>query len=136
MPFNYIHACSNALDDVDAASNSSQALPPLLLLAPAGASPNGSMLPSPPTSPPPPPPPPPPLNIPWPFFGMGGGGAPLMAATTCARSSADQGLTLAHFRAQLKDLRDTSLTLELNFSTFGTHPRVDLGYVGDKVSSS
>jgi hypothetical protein len=30
-----------------------------------------------------------------------------------------QGLTLAHFTAQLEDLRDTSLTLELNGSTFG-----------------
>jgi hypothetical protein len=45
-----------------------------------------------------------------------------------------QGLTLAHFRAQLEDLRDTSLTSELNLSTFGTHPLAHLGYVGDKVS--
>ena len=45
-----------------------------------------------------------------------------------------QGLTIAHFRAQLEDLRDTSLTLELNLSTFGTHPRVNLGlYMGVKV---
>jgi len=50
--------------------------------------------------------------------------------------SRGQGLTLAHFRAQLEDLRDTSLTLELNFRTFGTHPRVDLGHMGDKVSLS
>jgi hypothetical protein len=35
-----------------------------------------------------------------------------------------QGLTLAHFKAQLEDLRDTSLTLELNVSTFGPHPRL------------
>ena len=35
----------------------------------------------------------------------------------------DQGLTLAHFRAQLENLRDKSLTLELNLSTFGKHPR-------------
>ena len=47
-----------------------------------------------------------------------------------------QGLTLAHFRAQLEDLRDTSLTPELNLSTFGRHQRVNLGYMGDKVSSS
>jgi len=47
-----------------------------------------------------------------------------------------QGLTLAHFRAQLEDLRDTSLTLELNLSTCGTHPRVNLGCMGDKVSLS
>ena len=49
---------------------------------------------------------------------------------------ARQGLTLAHFRAQLQALRDTSLTLELNLSTLGTHPRVNLGYMGDKVSLS
>jgi len=41
-----------------------------------------------------------------------------------------QGLTLAHFTDQLEDLRDTSLTLELNLSTFGTHPRVTLGHMG------
>jgi len=41
-----------------------------------------------------------------------------------------QGLTLAHFTAQLEDLRDTSLTLELNLSTFGTHPRVNFGLCG------
>jgi len=47
-----------------------------------------------------------------------------------------QGLTLAHFRAQLKGLRDTTLTLELNLSTFRTHPRVTSGYMGDTVSLS
>jgi len=47
-----------------------------------------------------------------------------------------QGLALAHFRAQLEDLRDTSLTLELNLSTFGPHPRENSDYVGDKVSLS
>ena len=47
-----------------------------------------------------------------------------------------QGLTLAHFRAQLEDVRDTSLTLELNLSTFGTHPRVHSNHVGNKVSLS
>ena len=52
------------------------------------------------------------------------------------RYSSLQGLTLAHFRAQLEDLRDTPLTLELNVSTFGTHPRVNLGYMGDTVSLS
>jgi len=41
-----------------------------------------------------------------------------------------QGLTLAHFRAQLEDLRDASLTSMLNLSTFGTHPRVRLGLHG------
>jgi len=47
---------------------------------------------------------------------------------------ARQGLTLAHFRAQLEDLRDTSLTLELKLSTSGTQPRLYLGHMGDKVS--
>ena len=42
-----------------------------------------------------------------------------------------QGHTFAHFIAQLEDLRDLSLTLQLNLSTFGTHPRVRLGYMGD-----
>jgi len=56
----------------------------------------------------------------------------------CAHPTATvvQGLTLAHFRAQLEDLRDTLLTLELNLSIFGTHPRVTLGCMGDKVSLS
>jgi len=47
-----------------------------------------------------------------------------------------QGLTFAHFRAQLEDLRNTSLTSELNMSTFGTHPRVNMGHMEDKVSLS
>ena len=43
----------------------------------------------------------------------------------CVRQrAAGRGLTLAHFTAQLEDLRNPSLTLELNLSTFGTHPRV------------
>jgi len=63
------------------------------------------------------------------------------AAERCALwelqyTTSRQGLTLAHFRAQLEDLWDTSLTLELNLSTFGARPRVTLGYVGDRVSSS
>jgi len=44
-------------------------------------------------------------------------GTPIMALR--------QGLTLAHFRAQLEDLRDTPLTLELKLSIFGTH----LGFI-------
>jgi hypothetical protein len=47
-----------------------------------------------------------------------------------------QGLTLVRFRAQLEDLRDTSLTLQLNLSTLGTHPRVNLDHIGDKESLS
>jgi len=55
---------------------------------------------------------------------------------TCstATASATQGLPLVHFSAQLEDLWDTSLTFELNLSTFGPHPRVNLGCVGDRVS--
>jgi len=44
-----------------------------------------------------------------------------------APGAAGQGLTLAHFRAQLDDLRHTSLTLELNLSTIGTHAQVIRG---------
>jgi hypothetical protein len=55
-------------------------------------------------------------------------------ATGLVLSTLRQGLTLVPFRAQLEDHLATSLTLELNLSTFGTHPRVELGYVGDRVS--
>jgi len=34
----------------------------------------------------------------------------------------------------LRTFGNTSLTLELNVSTLGTHPRINLGHVGDKVS--
>jgi len=47
-----------------------------------------------------------------------------------------QGLTLAHFTAQFEDLRGTSITFELNVSTFGTHPRVSWVYMGHYVSLS
>ena len=53
------------------------------------------------------------------------------SATSRPRPPCRQGLTLAAFNAQLEDLWDTSLTLELNLSTFGTHP-----HMGDKVSLS
>jgi len=63
-----------------------------------------------------------------------------VASKLCGRTSTlsalVQGLTLAHFKAQLEDLQDTSLTLELNLSTFGTHPRANLGYIGDNMSLS
>jgi len=36
----------------------------------------------------------------------------------------------------LRTFGNTSLTLELNLSTLGTHQRVKLGYMGDKVSLS
>jgi len=43
-----------------------------------------------------------------------------------------QGLTLAPFKAQIEDLRDSSLKSELDLSTFGTHPRDNLGHIGTK----
>ena len=58
--------------------------------------------------------------------------APSTRRALATAAAASQGLTLTHFRAQLDHLRDTSLTLELNLSTFGTHSRVKLGYMGDK----
>jgi hypothetical protein len=45
-------------------------------------------------------------------------------------------ITFAHFKPQLEDLRDTSLTLELNLSTFRKYLRAHLGYEGDEVSFS
>jgi len=60
----------------------------------------------------------------------------LFPASINLRMPTHQGLTLAHFKAQLEDLRDTSLTLERNLSTIGPHPRVSLGYMGDKVGFS
>jgi len=61
---------------------------------------------------------------------------PCCACSTSCPTAWRQGLTLAHFRAQLEVLRDTLLTLKLNLSTFGTPQRVKLGYMGDKVSLS
>jgi hypothetical protein len=59
--------------------------------------------------------------------------ASVSIGSSSATASFRQGLTLAHFRAQLEDLQDRSLTLELNLSTFRTHPEVNLGCMGDKV---
>jgi hypothetical protein len=59
-----------------------------------------------------------------------------LESLSTVRTTSAQGLTLAHLRAQLEHPRDTSLTLELNLSIFGAHPRVNLGYMGDKVSLS
>jgi hypothetical protein len=56
------------------------------------------------------------------------------SARFMARMALKLGLTLVHFRAQFEDLLDTSITLELNLSTFGTHPRVTLCYMGHQVS--
>jgi len=36
----------------------------------------------------------------------------------------------------LRTFGNTLLTLELNLSTLGTHQRINLGYIGDKVSLS
>ena len=49
---------------------------------------------------------------------------------------ADQGLTLAHFRAQLGAFGNTSFTLEHNLSTLGTQQQVNMGCMWDKVSLS
>jgi len=74
---------------------------------------------------------------PSPTTGVSGAGAVWLLPDAVAAAAAwAQGLTLAHFRAQLEDLRDTSLTFKLNLSTFGTHPRVTLGFMGDTVSLS
>ena len=54
----------------------------------------------------------------------------------CVSTTDGQGLTLAHFTAQLEAFGNALLTSELNLSTFGPHPQVNLGYVGDKVSFS
>jgi hypothetical protein len=59
---------------------------------------------------------------------------PSRTPNALSSSTPRQGLTLVHFRAQLEDLRDTSLTSELNLSTFETHPWVDLGCMGNEVS--
>jgi len=56
--------------------------------------------------------------------------------SACLFSSSSQGLTHAHFTAKLEDLRETLIPLDLNLSTFGTGPRVTLGYKGDTVSLS
>ena len=63
-------------------------------------------------------------------------GLPSRVAINTPRCAGFQGLTLAQFRAQLQDLLDTSLMLGLNLSTFETHPRINLGHTGDKVSLS
>jgi hypothetical protein len=36
-------------------------------------------------------------------------------------------------KLNLRSLRNTSLTLELNLSTFRTRPRVNVGHMGDKI---
>jgi hypothetical protein len=47
-----------------------------------------------------------------------------------------RGLHSLTSAARFEDLRDTTLMSELKLSVFGPHPRVDLGDMGDKVSSS
>jgi hypothetical protein len=44
--------------------------------------------------------------------------------------------TRSHHKLNLRTFGNTTLTLELNLSAFGRHPRVNLGCVGDKVSFS
>jgi hypothetical protein len=66
---------------------------------------------------------------------VGGSGAGVAVGTHWNSVDIGRGLHSLNFRAQLEDLRDTSLTLELNLSTFGPHSRVTLGYMADKVTS-
>jgi hypothetical protein len=47
-----------------------------------------------------------------------------------------RGLHSPTSELNLKDLQDTSLAVQLNLSTFGTHPRINLGHAGDKASFS
>jgi hypothetical protein len=47
-----------------------------------------------------------------------------------------RGLHSLTSQLNLRTLGNASLTLELILSTIGTHPRVDLGHIGDKVSFS
>jgi len=44
-----------------------------------------------------------------------------------------RGLHSLTTELNLRTIWDTSITLELNLSTFGTHPRVRLGSMGDEV---
>jgi hypothetical protein len=43
-----------------------------------------------------------------------------------------RGLHCFTSELNLRTFRDAMLTLQLNLSTFGTHPRVNLGHMGDK----
>ena len=47
-----------------------------------------------------------------------------------------RGLHSLTSKLNLRTFGDTSLTLELNLSNFGTDPRVDVVYKGDTVSLS
>ena len=49
---------------------------------------------------------------------------------------AARGLHSLTSQLNLRTFRNTSLTLELNLSTFGIRPRVNLGYIGDTISLS
>jgi hypothetical protein len=68
--------------------------------------------------------------------GGGGGGGDGGEWSAPVRPREGQGLTLTHFRAQLEDLRGTSLKLKLDLNTSGPHPHVNFGYIGNKVSLS
>jgi hypothetical protein len=68
------------------------------------------------------------------------GGGPLGAADRAGRRrlqhAAGRGLHSLTSELNLRTFRKTSLPLELNLSTSGPHPRINLGYVGNKVSLS
>jgi hypothetical protein len=44
------------------------------------------------------------------------------------------GLHSLTSQLDMRTFGNTSFTLELNLITYGTHPRVRLGYMGDNVS--
>jgi hypothetical protein len=53
-----------------------------------------------------------------------------------ANGLAGRGLHSLTSQLNLRTFGNTSLTLELDYSTFGTRPRAGLGHVGDIVSLS
>jgi hypothetical protein len=74
--------------------------------------------------------------------GEGGGGAvtlqlaPGKYAERVVAGPHARGLHSLTSMLNLMIFGNTSLTLKLNLSTFGTHPRANLGYLGEKVSLS
>ncbi len=75
------------------------------------------------------------------FAGYSGSGKTSLLNTLAMQVPASKRLSLRgrglHSFSSELNLRifgNTSLTSELNLSTLGTHPRVNLGYTGDKVS--
>ena len=55
---------------------------------------------------------------------------PLTAGEAVLRVCGGRGLHSSTSQLNLRNFRNASLPPELNLSTFGTHPRVHLGYMG------